>query len=118
MTEDLNDKPTLSDLKFNGKKAAFTSWKARFVAHLNGLKPSMGSNFDQSYIDVDELAKALKLDAASDAEAIEAEKSKKFYYLSMQESAIRGLLSKVLPNELLVQLQAPSTIPTSKIHDV
>ncbi|KAH9101683.1 hypothetical protein AeMF1_021607 [Aphanomyces euteiches] len=132
--EALNDKSTLSDLKLNGKKAIFTSWKARFVAHLNALSTTTTSSARRKkkpyhlqhpdylkfrpIIEVEELAKALKLDSASDVEAIEAEKSKMFHYLRMQECGIRGILGKVLPNELLVQLRGTVNNSNLQIHDV
>ncbi|KAH9117258.1 hypothetical protein AeMF1_008948 [Aphanomyces euteiches] len=135
MTDSSASDKGLSDLKFDGKKATFTSWKARFIAHLNALstthdyersekgqRPYHLAHSDwlkfQPIIDVDELAKSLKLDIAADAEALEAERLKRFYYLRMQESAIRGLLGKVLPNELLVQLQGAINNPDLPIHEV
>ncbi|KAH9150987.1 hypothetical protein LEN26_003961, partial [Aphanomyces euteiches] len=130
----LRDDKGLSDLKFHGKKATFTAWKARFIAHLKALSTTHDyersekgqrlyhlAHYDwlklQPIIDVDKLAKSLKLDITADVEALEAERLKHYYYLRMQESAVRGLLGKVLPNELLVQLQGTINNPDLPIHE-
>ncbi|CAK4692760.1 unnamed protein product [Aphanomyces euteiches] len=105
MTDSSTSDKGLSDLKFHGKKATCTSWKARFIAHLNALstthdyersergqRPYHLAHSDwlkfQPIIDVEELVKSLKLDITADVQALEAERLKRYYYLSMQESAI------------------------------
>ncbi|CAK4635718.1 unnamed protein product, partial [Aphanomyces euteiches] len=54
----------------------------------------------------------------ADVVALGAERLKRHFYLRMPESAIRGLLGKVLPNELLVQLQGTINNPDLPIHEV
>ncbi|RHY05604.1 hypothetical protein DYB25_013430 [Aphanomyces astaci] len=53
-----------------------------------------------------------------DCDALEIEKDKRFYYLKMQETFIRGLFGKVLPADFLVQLQGTINSPTLQLHEV
>ncbi|KAF0706928.1 hypothetical protein AaE_013877 [Aphanomyces astaci] len=50
--------------------------------------------------------------------SLEAEKMKRFYYLRMQESLIRSLFGKVLPNEFLIKLPGTITNPDLNLSDV
>ncbi|RLO02531.1 hypothetical protein DYB28_005397, partial [Aphanomyces astaci] len=97
----------------------FTAWKARIIAHLNSksteddykrvmddkkplnLAHSDWLKFKPSINDVDVAA---DMPPSATAASLEAEKMKRFYYLRMQESLIRSLFGKVLPNEFLIQL--------------
>ncbi|RHY54044.1 hypothetical protein DYB30_008290 [Aphanomyces astaci] len=127
-----NDK-SVTDLKFNGRKVMFTAWKARIIAHLNSKsteddykrvmddkKPLNLAHSDwlQFKPIINDVDVAADMPPSTTAASLEAEKMKRFYYLRMQESLIRSLFGKVLPNEFLIQLPGTINNPDLNLSDV